>query len=242
MFRKQPVHLYTVPKGTLLFRTAERYDTDFTGVPLNGESCIPPQYNVFFYFNPFAVESVHWYDFIKDMRVYETTQDTKVVLLLKPSKMTRGDSRNKTKKSILIPCSKTRKACVKGRDYDPCFSESFLKKHPDVLGYMGMARKDAQQLRDAMKTSLKHVVKYIQLAEDERGFKGTPEVVLYPLRKRNFEDIMIKDKDGFVKNHDFNFRYIKTLSRERKELVDFMEKHTVQNPDTGFFTYKEKSK
>lgn len=242
MFKKRPVHLLTIPKGTLLFRTAENYDTDFTGIPLNGKSCIPTQYNVFFYFNPFVVDSIHWYNFLKDMRVYETTQDVKVIMLLKPSKITRGDYRGTAKKPVIMSCAKTRKACVPGREYDPCFSETFLKKHPNVLGYIGLARSDSDQLREGMQGSLKNLVKYIQLAEDNRGFKGSPEIVLHPLRKRVFDNIIISDKSEFVKQQSFVFKHITTLPREHDTLVNFLQTKTQQDPNTGFFTYNEKSK
>lgn len=237
-YGKHKVYTTTIPKGTLLFRAVEDNKNDFTGVQLDNKKCIPPQFNVFFYFNPFVVDSIHWYDFIKTMDIYQLNNDVKVVVLLKPSTHTRGDARTK-KNPFMIPCNKTRKACIVGREYDPCFRDTFLKKHPEVMGYIGLARTDSKQLRDGLKKNLKDVMKYVQLAEDERNFKGSPELVLYPLQQRSHDDIYIDDPEGWKQNQQYNYTLVKTLPRKRQELVKFLESHTVQDPETGYFTYKE---
>lgn len=232
-FRREKVHLYTIPKGTLLFRTTHDYTSDFAGVPVNNVRCIPSQYNVFFYFNPFVIDSIHWYEHLKDIAVYRTTHDIKVVLLLKPSKRTRADLRKGTKRSLIKSCSKTRKACIPGREYDPCFSEEFLSKHPDIMGYVGVARKDSAQLRTGMKGILKPVAKYIQIAQDDRNFFGSPELALYPMRHRK-DDIYVKDPDTWIKSQSFNFEYIKTFERNQSVLSEFLDTETVRDSH-GFY-------
>ena len=57
LFGKTKVPLIELPEGTLLFRVVPDKSTDFTGVKVeDGSYCIPPQYNVFFYFDPFTAE------------------------------------------------------------------------------------------------------------------------------------------------------------------------------------------
>ena len=238
-YKKHKIHTVIVPKGTLLFRAVVNPSDDFTGAKVGNMKCIPPQYNVFFYMNPFVTESQpEWYSMIKDIEVYELSQDARVVLLLKPSTHTRGDSRRLTKKSFLIPCNKTRKACLKGRPYDPCFEEGFLKKFPDIVGYIGIGRNDAIQLQKSLKTSLRDVVKYVQLTSDSRGVEGSPELVLYPLQTRVFKDIYIENPSEWKKQQTFNYKHITTIPRNHDDFISFIKQHTVQDPNTKYFSYK----
>ena len=241
-YKKHKIYLDTIQKGTLLFRVVPHKEDDFTGVSIGDKKCIPPQYNVFFYFNPFITESQpRWYEFIKSMEVYELEKDVKVVLLLKPSPDTRGDSRYKTTKTktFMVTCNKTRKSCLKGRPYDPCFEDGFIKKFPDVVGYIGVGRNDSLELKAYMKTSLKPVIDYIQIAEDRRGVTGTPELVLYPLQHRNQKDILIENPDEWMKTQKFNYKHLKSLPQNQKDLREFIDQHTVRDQTTGYYSYKE---
>lgn len=241
-YKKHKIYLDTIQKGTLLFRVVPHKEDDFTGVSIGDKKCIPPQYNVFFYFNPFITESQpRWYEFIKSMEVYELEKDVKVVLLLKPSPDTRGDSRYKTTKTktFMVTCNKTRKSCLKGRPYDPCFEDGFIKKFPDVVGYIGVGRNDSLELKAYMKTTLKPVIDYIQIAEDRRGVTGTPELVLYPLQHRNQKDILIENPDEWMKTQKFNYKHLKSLPQNQKDLREFIDQHTVRDQTTGYYSYKE---
>lgn len=237
-YKKHKIYLDTIPKGTLLFRVVPEKEDDFTGVSVGYKKCIPPQYNVFFYFNPFVTESQpRWYESIKTMEVYELEKDVKVVLLLKPSPHTRGDSRYKTKKTktFMITCNKTRKSCLKGRPYDPCFEEEFIKKFPNVVGYIGVGRNDSLELKAYMKTSLKPVIDYIQIEEDNRGVTGTPELVLYPLQERTQEDIVISNPDEWIQTQHFNYKHLKSLPHNQKDLLNFIQNHTIRDQNTGYY-------
>lgn len=241
-YKKHKIYLETIPKGTLLFRVVPDKEDDFTGVSLQDKKCIPPQYNVFFYFNPFVTESQpRWYETIQNMEVYELEKDTKVVLLLKPSPDTRGDSRYKTKKTktFMITCNKTRKSCLKGRPYDPCFEDAFIQKFPDVVGYIGVGRNDSLELKAYMKTSLKPVIDYIQIAEDERGVTGSPELVLYPLQHRHQKDIFIKNPEEWKQSQKFNYKHIQSIPQKQQALLEFIQQHTSRDPVTGYYFYKE---
>ena len=56
-FEGTEIPTITIPKNTLLFRASKHLESDFVGVDV-GKLCIPPNYNVFFYYTPFAVDSV----------------------------------------------------------------------------------------------------------------------------------------------------------------------------------------
>jgi hypothetical protein len=237
-YKNHKIYLDTIPKGTLLFRVVPDKEDDFTGVSIGNKKCIPPQYNVFFYFNPFVTESQpRWYESIKTMEVYELEKDIKVVLLLKPSPDTRGDSRYKTTKTktFMVPCNKTRKSCLKGRPYDPCFEEGFIKKFPNVVGYIGVGRNDSLELKAYMKTSLKPVIDYIQIAEDRRGVTGTPELVLYPLQERNLKDILISNPDEWIQTQHFNYKHLKSVPHNQKDLLNFINNNTTRDQTTGYY-------
>jgi hypothetical protein len=237
-YKHHKIYLDTIPKGTLLFRVVPEKQSDLTGVSVGNKTCIPPQYNVFFYFNPFVTESQpRWYESIKTMEVYQLEKDVKVVLLLQPSPHTRGDSRYKTKKAktFMITCNKTRKSCLKGRPYDPCFEEGFIKKFPDVVGYIGVGRNDSLELKAYMKTSLQPVIDYIQIAEDARGVTGTPELVLYPLQERNLKDIVISNPDEWIQTQHFNYKHLQSLPHNQKDLLNFIQNHTTRDQTTGYY-------
>jgi hypothetical protein len=241
-YKKHKIYLDTIPKGTLLFRVVPDKEDDFTGVSVGTKKCIPPQYNVFFYFNPFVTESQpRWYESIKTIEVYELEKDVKVVLLLKPSPHTRGDSRYKSKKTktFMITCNKTRKSCLKGRPYDPCFEDGFIKQFPSVVGYIGVGRNDSLELKAYMKTSLKPVINYIQMAEDTRGVTGSPELVLYPLQHRNTKDILIENTEEWKQSQHFNYKHLQSLPHNQKALVEFVQQHTTRDQITGYYSYKE---
>ncbi|NDB83017.1 MAG: hypothetical protein EB127_09810, partial [Alphaproteobacteria bacterium] len=91
-YRNTKLLLQTIPKGTLLFRLVKRPLDDTRGVPLDdGTRCIIPNYNVFFYPNPFVVKLTigKWIkneDVGHYIYVYTLTNDIKVLKLIKPSK------------------------------------------------------------------------------------------------------------------------------------------------------------
>lgn len=236
-YKNHKIYLDKIPKGTLVFRAVVNAEDDFSGVLVGDKKCIPPTYNVFFYFNPFVTESQpKWYEHIKNMEVYELTKDVKVMLFLKPSTTTRGDARStRRKKPYLIKCSDAPKACLNGNQYDPCFTEDFMKKFPDVVGYIGLSKTDTTILLDSMKTTLKDVVDYIQLSEDDRNIKGSPELVLYPLQKRKLNDIEITDVEEWKQHNKFNYKHVKTLPNNQKDLLDYIQNHTTRDETTGYY-------
>lgn len=211
-----------IPKGTLLFRCVETPEADFEGV--NG--CFPPQYNVFFYFSPFVVDGIHWFNNIPKIDIYVTTNDIKIVSLISPSKYTR--STRSQKRQFMISCTKTRKSCLVPRPYDPCFRETFIEKHPSILGWIAIAKDDVNEYKKANIPEEKN--KYVIQVSDSRGITGPPELAIYPLRKRQFSDIE-PPKDAL----EFNYQHVATYSRSGTELLDFM--HNYAEPVSGKWYY-----
>ena len=220
-----------IPKGTLLFRAVDNPETDYTGV----KGCFPPQYNVFFYFAPFVVDGIHWYDLISDIQVYIATHDIEVVSLISPSKYTRASRLQKTKKQFMVSCSKTRKACLKPRPYDPCFRESFLKKNPSILGWIAIGQTDIKSYADAVKEGkIGEGSKYVHSVRDARGLEGPPELAVYPLKVRSMEDTP-PPKDISA----FNYQHIATIPRKSQQLISFMEQHAEKVHGKWYYRYKE---
>jgi hypothetical protein len=126
-------------------------------------------------------------------------------------------------KGVVRSCNKTRRACLKGREYDACLSDTFIANYPDVVGWIGLGRSDSTKLMKEIKSGvLQDKVEYIHLLRDSRGVKGSPELALYPLRERQMKDINIDNPTEWMQNQDFNFMHVTTLPRDKKTLVDFL--------------------
>ena len=219
-FKRQKVNIITIPKNTLLFRVVDDYKSDFRGVNVDGSYCIPPQYNVFFYFDPFTGGmSKHWQN-IDDVQVYKTTAPLKIISMISPSNISRGSRTAKGK--VIKSCNKTRKSCLASKDYDPCFDEEFLEKNPSIIGSIGLGRSDTlktnQEIENGLLTPFKE---YIHTVKDNRGIKGPPELILYPFRKRSSQEV----KNASISDEDYNYERIKSLPRDGKILINFLENH-----------------
>ena len=133
-------------------------------------------------------------------------------------------------------CSTVKKGCLPkaGNDYDPCVSDTIIKKYPDVVGMITISVGDTREMKKSLKKT-RRLHKYFKFASDSRGLNGIPELILHPLKKRPIEDLIIKDSDVLENNYEeiakfdrFNYQTLET----------FMEKHTVYNPETFFFNYR----
>jgi hypothetical protein len=235
-FDGEEIPTMTIPKGTLLFRATQHAESDYVGSDPDGRLCIPPNYNVFFYLTPFAIDSVKWYDRIKDIQACVVSHDIKIVSLISPSKFTRSSRYDK--QPFLIPCDsdKLKPACFKSRQADPCFRNEFLEAFPDIVGYAALAKKDADQLMLTLKGRLKKYAKYVPLVKDSRGVEGTAEVVLYPLSRRNKESIYIDHPETFKSENDFNYKFVASLNRNCEDRERFLKEHAVLK--NGRFMYK----
>lgn len=238
-----------LPKGTLLFRTVKDIKSDFAGIydDKTKKYCLSKNHNVFFYPYPFvadAIQSVNPYKYYEEherMEIYKTTHDLKLLSLIKPSLMTRGD---RFSGSSITTCDKTNTyKCKKGRSYDPCLSSDFQTKYPDVVGYVGIGRQDGLWVQEAIKkkTIPKKEIKYIHLSSDRLN-KGVKEIVLYPLQKRVEHLGTYKQ---FMKKYGMlmNYNHIKTLSRKESnnEIHTYLEKECIFDEETNlWFLKKEK--
>jgi len=235
-YRRSPIMVKTIPKGTLLFRLSKDQKSDTHGVLLNnGTRCITPSYNVYFHPNPFIGNYIYkkYKDKIGDtVHIYVLKKDVKVVLLLNPSKYNRLEY--KTGKFIKS-CSTLRKGCLprKGKAYDPCFSTSFMKQNPEIVGMIANAAGDMKLInRSKIPT---RILKTFKKARDSFGIETVPELILHPLSSRSDSDIISKDSDTLNSNYEL----LKSVQYNETALRDFMDKHTVYNPETYFYTYKQ---
>ena len=239
-YRRSKLLVKTIPKGTLLFRLVKNSEDDVRGVKIGDDKrCITPNYNVFFYPNPFMgrVTLEKWLRDYKDMYVYILEKDVKVLNLLQPSKYSRNQ---KTKRrTFLKRCVDVPKGCLPRKQpaYDPCFSESMIKNHPDVVGIIGIDGADAYRLQRKLgRKTIKNNLKYIQFATDSDGNTGPPELVLHPLTKRPDKDVIVSPSDKLENNYKL-FKKFKV--DDERGLRNFMDKHAVYNPETYYYVHKE---
>ena len=235
LYRRRKLEVKTIPKGTLLFRLVKRPEDDLRGVPLaDGTRCMTPNQNVFFYPNPFVGKLALgiWIRDFKKITVYKLTRDVKVLWLLSPSKNTRLDKN--TKRNFLKRCSKVTQGCLpKPRAaYDPCLSDTIIKKYPDIVGMVGISVNDAGRLKDNLKrNSTRKIRKYLKPATDGTGTESVPELVLHPLSQRPQKDIIVREDDVLENNYQKIGEY---KMADEQALRDFMD-NAKFNPETFFY-------
>ena len=245
-YRNTELLIKTLPKGTLLFRLTKFQKDDTRGIlKSDGTRCILPNHNVFFYPNPF-VGKYALSEFVKAkdypyVTVYILKHDVKVFWLLEPSKYSRVDKNRK--RFFMKRCSTIKKGCVDRASptgshaaYNPCLSDTIIKKYPDVVGMVAIAVGDATRVKQAYRNKTVRHKKYYNFAKDHAGYESIPEVILHPLTKRNEKPLIVKSGDTL----DTNYRELVKLPTENEgKLAAFMEKHAVYDEDTKLYTYKE---
>ena len=238
-YRKSKLMVKTIPKGTLLFRLVKDSESDTHGVLLeDGTRCITPNYNVYFHPNPFI--GYHMYKEYLDelgdeVSIYVLEKDVKVLLLLNPSEYNRLDY--KKKKLFLKPCSTARKGCLpkKGKSYDPCFSDTIVKKYPEIVGMLANAAGDVKLFSKALKRGIPHkTLRTFKKAKDSFGIEAVPELILHPLTKRPSSNVIVKEGDQL----DNNYKLLKKVKYNETQLHEFMNNHAEYNSDTYFYVYK----
>ena len=238
-FGKHNIRLMKIPKDTLLFRAVKHSESDLVGADVSpGKLCIPVNYNVFFYTSPFVVDGIHWFDKdLPNVDVYRTPHELTIVSMINPSPLTRSSRHEKDQ--IVEPCSE-QKACLEGREYDPCFKPKFLKEFPNVHGWIALTAADSREVLNAIKQR-KLDSKYIPMVEDSRGVRGPPEIALYPLKTRSLEDVFIEHPEQWkASNHgEYNYEHVVTLKRYCDDRAEFIAKHAVYNPTTKLYTLKD---
>jgi hypothetical protein len=92
------------------------------------------------------------------------------------------------------------------------------------------------RVQSAMRNKTVRNKRFYHLAEDSKGYKSIPELILHPLRRRPVKDLIVKPGETLETNYKELSQF--DLANEGK-LASFMDKHAVYNPETYFYTYKE---
>lgn len=185
----------TLPKGTVLFRglhigndnSYKKIFTDLIGYPDDKYYCISSSMNVFFYPVPYVSDTVNIYNVHV---IYLTQYDIELLLLIKPSTISRYDKINDNYNNIMKVCSNIseKNTCgVQMSDNDPCLTNTILKRYPHIRGYIAIADQDASiftakyhhMIRKDDITKVKHIIPSI--VSNNRKIIGIPEIVMNPL-------------------------------------------------------------
>lgn len=245
LYRNTKLDVKTIPKGTLLFRlTKKKNEDELRGIKIEeGKRCINSNHNVFFYPNPFIAKSSlkTWSANSKIMRVYVLIKDVKVLWLLNPSKYSRVTKN--TKRTFIKRCSLVNKGCLPHKPtgmlaaYNPCVSDTLIKKYPDIVGIINNSVADSERVKQALKhKTMKNKLKYLNTASDAMGITSIPELILHPLAKRPANYVYVSDNDTL----ENNYKLLKNFSTDdEKSMILFMEEHSEYDPETFFFKYKK---
>lgn len=241
-YRRSNLIVKTIPKGTLLFRILKNQENDMRGVPIeNDQRCLTPNFNVYFYPNPFAAQLAFEKYLDKDydeyVYVYILNKDIKVISLINPSKYSRAD---KHRKGIFIKrCVTVKKGCLpkKQNPYDACLSDTIIKKFPEIVGTIAVVQSDSKTMKQNL-AKPKNVTmrRFFKYAEDRLGTKSVPELSIHPLILRPSKDVITKEGDRL----ENNYRLLGKLKRrDPQSIIRFMDTKTVYNPETFYYNYKE---
>jgi hypothetical protein len=155
-----------IPAGTLLFRGMTLPDTekggdarlflqDFLGEFKDGQYCLSPTFNVFFYPSPYvALRTYKERTKYNAIMVYQTNVPIRMVCMISPSKQVRssffkykGTAPVQRCDSFPNPCrsyttEEEMKEYMERRKYDNCINPTFAKEE-GVLGWMAIASFDS---------------------------------------------------------------------------------------------------
>lgn len=235
LYRRKKIEVKTIPKGTILFRMVANSENDLRGSPLpDGTRCMIPNTNVFFYPDPFTgqLTQEEWIKSQKTVSVYKLTRDVKVLWLLTPSKNTRATKN--TARNFIKRCSLVPKGCyIRPRnEYDPCVSDTIVKKYPEIVGMAAIAINDAARLKKGLnRNSTRRIKKYLKFASDANGTKSVPELILHPLAQRPQKDVIVHEGDVLENNYQKIGEY---KMADEPALRKFMDKLRY-NPETFFY-------
>ncbi len=194
-FKNEKVNVTTIPKGTVLFKgynETKQILSDYTGWYKTGEkySYVWPNFNVFFYPYPFVVDEIDIVERSKiTMVTYVLQNDVKVILGVLPSANMRDDRHNSNylKSCNTINVSKH----FEGLYYDPCFNPEFMEQNSDIIGSLFLSGTDSNAHTTITGKNVK-LLKYRHFFQDKVNHIGVPEVILYPFKKRHFEEIQFE--------------------------------------------------
>jgi len=237
-YKDDSIPILTIKKGTLLFRSVpepERFISDYLGIPGEKGYCLPYNYNVFFSLCPYVFDTNMYFNReIKDKNphvgFYILIEDVKVVLMVKPSTIVRAQE----EKSNLVSTScENFTFCdgLKGRAYDPCFYDDFLKENLDIHGMIAIQEKDADNFvnRYYGQKRFEPFRKFVNLVKDQKSI-GSPELILYPRKIRTFEEIKTD-----LKSLDFSTYYQDHISEFIYYPLEIF-KHNTYDSDDEMYT------
>lgn len=217
-YKNNDIETMILPKGTLLFRNAKSdILNDFIGVltpkDINNYYMFP-NHQVYFYPSPFGLDKIAEYP---RMTAYYTTHDIEITLGIYPS-LTYRDNYSL---QYVNNCSKLEiSSLYKGRRYDPCFEEDFMKEFPNILGRIEVSATDG---RKHVEVGYEHpeISKFYHYSEDINNNIGIAEIVLHPKRNRSLKEEIIPVSEDlnldYVLNNLNQFNYAPFLIGEHKK-------------------------
>lgn len=242
------------PKGTLLFRATDNSEKDFVGPNMEpGKVCIPWDYNVFFYTDPFVVDGIDWHDDKKFVKAYVLTADVQLVSMVKPSKYNRGNRKDANyvvtscENTIKDTCMQNNESYVEANKLNPCLKKDFVKDNSTILGWVAIAYADSQKVKDAIASG--KITGKIGMLTDSRETTGPPEVVIYPLKVRKAEDIIEEHPEKYMADNEnlYNYKVVATLKRhcmkgEKGDRSKFLSETAKYDSERKIYIMKDRVK
>ncbi len=192
-WNNESVPILVIPRGTLLFTGRKMYTPDaalsmrhlwkLATAPSYTDQNLGKDLITYFYPIPYMNQVI-----ARDFRVLdvvETTQDFRLICLVRPSHLTRGHRRAEDV-SFLSPCPM--------RAYDLCMSRQFMEELR-LQGYMGIAGMDSISTRGDVLSQIDILVQACAVSTHENDFYvGVPEIAL-------ISPVCIEDLDAMNEQH-----------------------------------------
>jgi len=205
-----------IKKGTLMFRTIVGHESlskkhknnfskefndknisynilrDYFGKQEKKENyCLSPYYNLFLYFNPFFADTNLWLNntYERNVAIYEIQSDLKLLSFIDTKY--KIDDPLFIENDILVKCNTIKLCNYTGVKSDYCLSMNFMKTHPDIIGVYNIIEVDNKHYEDKEHLKIiKPFVKYIHREKMNPNYYGVPQIYIYPLKNRLFNEII----------------------------------------------------
>jgi hypothetical protein len=214
-YNNKQINIITIPKNTIFFKcitNKPNNNADIYGIQTGPNIyCLPRAHNVFFYPQPFIVDSnLYFRSPNRRFYIYKLNHDIRIISLLSAT----FSEQDAIDAGVLIRCNQLQ-FCngLSGKHYDTCISHDFMTRFPDIIGCTRIVVADNKHYR-SVKANTYVYDKSIFFEKKERFFvNGIPEIFMYP-HKRHIDEDIFYDLSKKPKTPRVSYTLIKSVAHQ----------------------------